>query len=92
MAFKVKPVFDNIVKMNAGDVVINNIRLFGVIKFIICVLFLLPETMHIGFFLLCSWLGAAAMIHIGAKDKPFVPFIFIVLVWVSAYLRDPLLF
>jgi hypothetical protein len=48
--------------------------------------------MHIGFFLLCSWLGAAAMIHIGAKDKPFVPFIFIVLVWVSAYLRDPLLF
>ena len=92
MAFKAKPVLDSIIKMKAGNTVINNLRLVGVIKLVLCILFLLPATMHIGFFLLCSWFGGAAMIHITGEDKPWVPFIFIALIWISAYLRDPLLF
>ena len=90
--FKANPVFDNMIKMGVGNTVLNNIRLTGFIKLILCILFLLPATMHIGFFLFCSWLGGAAMIHISANDKPLVPFVFIALIWISAYLRDPLLF
>ena len=60
MAFKIKAVVDNTIKLKAGRTIVNNMRLVGLIKLVLCTLFLLPATMHIGFFLLCSWFGVHA--------------------------------
>ena len=89
---KAKPVLDNLAKLQTGSFIPNNLRLVGMAEVLVVALFILPATMHLGFFLLCSWLGGAMMIHIASDDKPIPPVILLILVWVSAYLRDASLF
>lgn len=88
---KTKPVMENLAKFQTGPFISNNLRLTGIAEMLCVVLFFIPATMHIGFFLLCSWLGAATMIHLISNDKP-IPIVVLILVWVSAYIRDPSLF
>lgn len=88
---KAKPVMENLAKFQTGSFISKNLRLTGLAEMLCVVLFFIPATMHIGFFLLCSWLGGATMIHLISNDKP-IPIVFLILVWVSAYIRDPSLF
>ena len=88
---KTKSVMDNLAKFQTGSLINNNLRLTGIAEMVCVILFFIPATMHIGFFLLCSWLGGATMIHLISNDKP-IPLVVLVLVWVSAYIRDPSLF
>ncbi|MCK9403489.1 MAG: hypothetical protein M0Q26_08825 [Chitinophagaceae bacterium] len=83
---------ENLGKLNTGTFIVNNLRLVGVVEAVFVFLFLIPSTMHIDFFLLLSWFGGAIMIHVASEDKPIPPIIFLIVAWVSAYLRDPSLF
>ena len=88
---KAKFMVNSLAELQAGAVIANNIFMVGIAEIAVVVLYLYPRTMHIGFFLLLSWLGGALAIHVVSKAKP-IPLIFIILLWVSAYLRDPSLF
>ncbi len=48
---KAKPVMENMAKLQTGDLVKNNLRLFGIAEITCVALFFIPVTMHIGFFL-----------------------------------------
>lgn len=54
---KAKPMMDNMVKLNTGGFIKRHIRFAGLTKISCITLFFIPATMHIGFFLLCSWYG-----------------------------------
>ena len=88
--FKAKFMINSMSQLQTGPL-IANIRLVGIIEVLVTLVYLYPPTMHIGFFLLLSWLGGALALHIASKAKP-IPLIFIIILWVSAYLRDPSLF
>lgn len=64
----------------------NYIVLLGVIELVSVVLFLIPKTSRIGFLLLCSYLGGALSIELAAGQPPMA-MIFLVLIWVSVFLR-----
>lgn len=55
------------------------------------VLFLIPKTWKIGFFLLCGYLGAAGAIEI-AGNQPPVAFVLLTLIWIGVFLKDRSLF
>jgi hypothetical protein len=57
------------------------------------VLFVLPRTANIGFFLLCSYLGGAIAVNlITGLSSPVVPAIILALFWISMFLKNRLLF
>lgn len=66
----------------------------GLAEIIFLALFLYPKTFKIGFFLLCSYLGAAIMAHLahndiaGIKDGVLV----LTMIWIAAFLRDRSMF
>ena len=88
---KAKFMVDSLSELQRGEFLVKIMILIGVAEIAVVVLYLYPPTMHIGFFLLLSWLGGALAMHLVSKVKP-IPLLFIILLWVSAYLRDPSLF
>lgn len=89
---KAKPMMENMARLNTGSFIKKNFLLTGFAKIILVALYFIPATMPIGFFLLCSWYGGAIMIHLASEDSPLFPSIFLISLWVSAYLMDPELF
>ncbi len=83
---------DNMAKLNTGSFIKKNFLLTGFAKVILLALFFIPATSHIGFFLLCSWYGGTIAIHLSSEDSPLFPSIFLISLWLSAYLMDPSLF
>jgi DoxX-like protein len=69
----------------------NYIQLFGIIELVSVALFLYPKTYKIGFFLLLSYLGGALSIEL-ASGHPPMAVAFLILVWISVFLRDKLMF
>jgi len=67
------------------------IPMLGVVELLSVILFLVPNTRNIGFFLLCSYLGGAAAIEIAGGKFP-IALVFIALAWISVYLRNSQLF
>ena len=67
------------------------IMLFGILELLSLVLFIYPKTYKIGFLLLCSYLGGAMSIELVSGQPPMAA-IFLVVIWVSVYLRDKLMF
>jgi hypothetical protein len=62
---------------------------------IICVfLFVIPRTMNIGFFLICSYLGGAMAVNIFTipSANPVVPAFLLALFWIGVYLKKKDLF
>lgn len=55
------------------------------------VLFLIPKTWRVGFFLVCGYLGGATAIEIAANMPPAAP-VLLTLAWIGAYLKDPSFF
>lgn len=66
------------------------IKLLGVIELLSVALFLYPKTFKIGFLLLCCYLGGALSIELAGGQAP-VAAVFLVITWVSVYLRDKLM-
>ena len=92
MMVKAKPVMDNMSKLNTGSFIKKNFVIAGFVKVILIALYFIPATSPIGFFLLCSWFGAAIAIHLSSEESPLFAAIFLIILWVSAYFMDPALF
>ena len=70
-------------------------RIFPVAMLELCciVLFIIPRTMNIGFFLICSYLGGAIAISIFTNISPApLPVIVLILCWIGMYFRNKALF
>ena len=69
----------------------NYIQLIGITEILAVVLFLFPKTFKVGFLLVTSYLGGALSIELAAGQPPMAA-MFLIIVWVSAYLRNKYLF
>lgn len=67
------------------------IRFFGIIELLSVAIFLYPKTYKIGFLLLCCYLGGALSVEL-AEGQPPVASFFLVILWVSGYLKDKWMF
>jgi len=64
------------------------IQLFGAIEVISIILFFIPKTKKIGFYLLCSYLGGALAVELGSGSHMPVSAILLALFWVSMFIND----
>lgn len=64
----------------------------GLIQLVVSVLYLLPATRNIGFFLICSYLGGAIIAHLAHSQSILVPAVALTLFWVAMFLTKPGLF
>ena len=69
----------------------NYITLIGITELVAVALFLFPKTFKVGFLLVTSYLGGALSIELAAGQPPMAA-VFLIIVWVSAYLRNKYLF
>jgi hypothetical protein len=76
-------VVDGLTKGGLGDYII----IFGTIEILSVLLFFIPKTKKIGFYLLCSYLGGAMSIELSHGMKPMSA-IFIALFWISMFIND----
>jgi hypothetical protein len=63
------------------------ITLFGALEFIMVILFFIPKTKKVGFYLLCSYLGGAMAVELGHGMAPMSA-AFIALYWISMFIND----
>lgn len=66
-----------------------DIRLIGAGELVSAVLFLIPRTNSLGVLLLSAYMGGAIATHMQWEQPYLVPSIFLVLVWVAGWLRNP---
>jgi hypothetical protein len=59
----------------------------GVLQLLCTALFIIPRTMNLGFFLICSYLGGAMAVNMTTGQDAVPPAIFLALFWVSMYLK-----
>lgn len=64
----------------------------GVLQLVIGILYLLPATRNIGFFLIGSYLGGAIIAHLSHGQSITVPTVALTLFWVAMFLTKPGLF
>ena len=82
------PVVETLSKLHLGDKVLA----IGVLELVCVVIYLIPRTMNIGFFLICSyWGGAIAADLTGGYINP-TPVVILILFWVATWFRKPQLF
>jgi hypothetical protein len=75
----------------AGIIPYFPLPLLGLLELACVVLYLLPATWRIGFFLLCGYLGGAGAIEI-SQHLPPTAFILLTLVWIGVFFRDNTIF
>ncbi len=63
------------------------ITIFGIAEIVFVILFWIPKTYKIGFYLIASYLGGAAAVELGGGANP-VAFALIALAWIGFYLKD----
>lgn len=70
----------------------SHVAQIGVLQVVIAILYLLPVTRNIGFFLTCSYLGGAILAHLSHDQPITVPAVALTLFWVATFLTKPDLF
>lgn len=80
-----------IVEGFSKSALIRYIDLIGIIELVSVTLFLIPKTTKIGFLLLCSYLGGALAIELAGGQAPMAA-LFLVVLWISVFLRHRLMF
>ena len=73
--------------INFGD----KLMLIGILEIIILILFWIPRTMNIGFFLLASFGGGIIVAEIVTGEMPFAGILVTTLFYVGTILRKPTL-
>ncbi|MCF0062322.1 DoxX family protein [Dyadobacter chenwenxiniae] len=93
-------VFSGIMKLTAGEEVVSAMSKIGIAEYLVplalmeigfTALFLYPKTMKIGFILLSCYFAGALATEL-SHGTPFNALLPIVLVWISAFLRDSSIF
>ena len=67
------------------------LQALGLLELTCVVLYLIPATWRIGFYLLCGYLGGAGAIEI-SQHLPPTAFILLTLVWIGVFLKDKSVF
>jgi hypothetical protein len=91
-----------IAKFAGATIIVNNLTkagiipyfplvALGIIELTSVVLYLIPKTWRIGFFLLCGYLGGAGAIEISQHLAP-TAFILLTIFWIATFLKDKSLF
>jgi hypothetical protein len=75
----------------AGIIPYFPLPLLGLLELTCVVLYLIPATWRIGFFLLCGYLGGAGAIEISQHLLP-TAFILLTLVWIGVFFKDSSIF
>lgn len=78
---------ENLTKAGFGDYVL----FLGLIELLSVLLFWIPKTRNVGFFLVCSYLGGALAVEL-ANGTPPTAAVFLTVFWVGVYLMDRSLF
>lgn len=91
-------VFSGMVKIFGQDLMIDNMSkinmseemiYIGVIEILCVVLFWTPKLFHIGFFLLCSYVGGIIVAEIAMGFSPYLGIFMGVMIYVGTLLRKP---
>ena len=69
----------------------NYIVVFGLVELLSVALFVYPKTYKLGFLLLCCYLGGAMSVELASGQPPMAA-MFLMLLWVSVFLRNKLMF
>jgi hypothetical protein len=85
---KAQPILDSFTKLGVAQYT----QLLGVADLVFVALFLYPKTMKIGFVLLACYIAGAMGVHLSHGEAPTSPLPPMILLWVSAYLRDSSVF
>lgn len=72
-----------------GSINIHNIQILGGILLICLILYLIPKTSNIGFFLLCSYLGGIIVGRIAQGESPMIGIGLATLLYVGTMFRKP---
>jgi hypothetical protein len=67
------------------------VKILGTVELLSLALFIYPKTYKIGFLLLCSYLGGAMSIELSGGQPPMAG-IFLVVIWISVFLRNKQMF
>jgi hypothetical protein len=89
-------------KFAGASVIVNNLTKAGIIPYFplpalgllelaSVVLYLIPATWRVGFFLLCGYLGGAGAIEISQHLAP-TAFILLTIIWIGVFFRDRSIF
>ncbi|KFF06670.1 DoxX family protein [Flavobacterium reichenbachii] len=70
----------------------NSATVLGLMEMTFAILFIFPKTMRIGFILLSCYFAGAMATELSHDGSMFNPGIALVLIWITAYLRDKSLF
>jgi hypothetical protein len=89
-------VFSAIMKLSGAQQVVeamkkgglgNYVLLLGIIELASVMLYLIPKTSRVGFLMLCCYLGGALSIELATGQLPSAA-IFLVLLWISEFLKN----
>ncbi|MFH6991148.1 DoxX family protein [Flavobacterium sp. FlaQc-48] len=69
-----------------------NPSILGLMEMVFVILFAIPKTMRIGFILLCCYFAGAMATELAKGDSMLNPGIPMVLIWITAFLRDSSIF
>jgi uncharacterized membrane protein YphA (DoxX/SURF4 family) len=67
----------------------DELIMIGIGEFVSALLFFIPRTHSLGVLLLSAYMGGAIVTHMQNDEPYIVQSIFLVLIWVAAYLRHP---
>jgi hypothetical protein len=79
------PVVENLTKLGVGSVIVP----LGIAEIVFAIMYLIPQTMSLGFFLICSYFGGAIATDLSHGGSPVVPMVILTLFWLATYLRRP---
>lgn len=69
-----------------------NPSILGLMEMVFIILFAIPKTMRIGFILLCCYFAGAMATELSKDGSILNPGIPLVLIWITAFLRDSAIF
>ncbi len=70
----------------------NHLMLIGIGELVSALLFAIPRTHSLGVLLLSAYLGGAIVTHMQHGEPYVSPGVVLLLVWITAYLRQPEMF
>lgn len=83
--FHVHTVSENLQKVGVGKYMI----ILGVVELILALLYIAPRTLKLSFILLSCFFSGAIATEISHGGNFIVPMMFLALVWVASFLREP---
>lgn len=80
-----KPLLESLEKINLQE----HILTIGIIEIVCVILYLIPKTSNIGFFLLCSYIGGIIAAEWAMGNPPTIGIVLAIILYVGTMLRKP---